>query len=40
MYAPLGANINTGASINLNAYSSNTTSVFIQDDTNAYSTGA
>ena len=37
--APPGAKINDGSSINLDAYSSNSTSLFIFDSTNAYSTG-
>lgn len=37
--APLGSQINNGPSINLDAYSSNSTSLFILDSTNAYSTG-
>ena len=39
LYAPSGGQVNNGASINLNAYSSNSTSLFIFDSTNAYSTG-
>lgn len=37
--APLGSKINGGSSINLDAYSSDSTSLFILDSTNAYSTG-
>lgn len=39
LYAPSGGQVNNGASINLKDYSSNSTSLFIHDSTNAYSSG-
>ena len=40
IHAPTGSQINNSSSIDLNPYSSASTSLFIQDATNAYSTGA
>lgn len=39
LHAPIGGKVNNGSIIKLNQYSSNSTSLFIQDSTNAYSTG-